>query len=187
MKRSYRMNAYIVLFRLVLPLLPILIYAPFTPHPLKTITILEALVAFFVLLSWASNTIKLDGDVIQEIQFFTKSTSHHLRDIRRVVMSTETGLFPSPRSVELQFTNGDTFTLPSLSRSELQQILDVIRSAAPAALDPSLGRALAAPTPPLREQWRASLPSGDAFLFTSGAIILLLFFAWWLLQHFGIA
>jgi hypothetical protein len=180
------MNALTVLIRLLLPLVPILIYAPFTPHPLKTIALLEALLAFFVLLSWASNTIKLDGDVIQEVQFFTKSTSHHLRDIRRVVIATETGLFPSPRSVELQFTNGDAFTLPSLSRSDLQQILDVIRSAAPAALDPSLDRALARPTPPLRQQWRASLRSVDAFLLTSGALILLLLFAWWLLQHFGI-
>jgi len=85
------MDALIVLMRLLLPLVAILIYAPFTPHPLKTIALLEALIAFFVLLSWASITIQVEGDVIREIRFFLKSNLHHLRDIQRVSMTTEVG------------------------------------------------------------------------------------------------
>ena len=179
------MDALIVLMRLLLPLVAILIYAPFTPHPLKTIALLEALIAFFVLLSWASITIQVEGDVIREIRFFLKSNLHHLRDIQRVSMTTEVGLFPSPRSVQLQFANGDVFILPSLSRSNLRQVLNLVQSVAPHALDRTVDEYVH-----FRKTTSGFVPGTfnlqrqDRFYIASGLIFLALILVSWLLPHF---
>jgi hypothetical protein len=187
MKETFRMSSTVLLIRLLLPLVPILMYAPSTPRPLFTIALLEAVVALFVIMAWASNTIVLEGGRIQRIQFFLKHTSHTLSDIGRVRFSTEVGLFPSPRSVELVFSNGDVFTLASFQRSDIRHILERVRSIVPSAVEPSVDEYLGYdPSTNRRVPTPFRFQSGDKFYLTSAVVLAGLFLAWLLIQHFFI-
>jgi hypothetical protein len=163
-----------------------LIYAIGRSNPVAVFITVEGLITFFSLLSWASNGILFDGDKIVRRAFFLVDTVHPIRDIRKVRFDRNEdsfgGIMPT---VTIDFNDGKRFLLISFKRADINTILERIKTSAPDIDDKAVMNDVDENEKQLNE-WRSAFRPGDRFLFSFGAIVVLLAMVWWLLQKLGL-
>ena len=180
--RTYRTSGLRIIILLIFGTLISFLFALGRSN-LKVFLGVETIFVLMAFAAWAYKGIRFDdGSVVLTTFFFIKSIQP-ISAIKRIRFASDEAVFGGRTSyATLQFKDGGTFYLFNFSKADLREIVDRISKTVPDAIDPSIIKHLSKEL----TASRATLRTGDRFLFLAGGAFVLLAILWWLLQRFWI-
>ena len=154
----------------------------------RTLEVFFGIEAVFLLMAfaaWAYTAIRFEGEDIVSTMFLVRSTKRPISTIKRIRFDIDEDNFGGRTTYAIiEFRDAKPFFLFDFSKADLREIAGRISSSMPNVIDPILSKYLAKET--TNGNWRTALRPGDRFIFTSGALFVLIAALWWILQRFWI-
>jgi len=138
----------------------------------------EAIFVALALAAWSYTAIHFEGNDIVRTIFFFFNTKRPIFTITRIRFGADVDTFGGRTTyATIQFNDAKQSIIFDFSKADLREIVDRISSIVPNVTDVSLRKNLDAK---VAKGWKAILRPGDAFLFTAGALFVLVAILLWL-------